>query len=210
MRTVTRWLTALLATFGAAVAAYGLTTGPPAGYAGDPGEADCLACHGDFAMNLGGELRILGAPPLYREGATYRITVRVVSSQTAALPAPKWGFQLTAVSAVTGDGAGVFALVGGENSQITAGTTSHPTRPYVEHLAAGTRTGVRDSAEWSVDWTAPDADLGGVEFFAAGIAADGDGSGNGDFVYAASVAVADTVTPVLVSTWGSLKQRYRR
>jgi len=209
MRIAAGWLATFLILLCTAVMSAAFTNGPPPEYSGAPPEPDCHACHDGNPRNLDGQLQILDAPLLYREGRTYRITIRITSSQTSAAPSPKWGFQLTAVRTATGEGAGTFVDVSGENTTIVTGIND-PTRRYIEQTSAGTHAGTRDAVEWKVDWTAPGAGVGGVDFHAAGIAANGNGSTTGDYVYAATVASDDTTTGIPATTWGELKRRYRR
>jgi hypothetical protein len=68
---------------------------------------------------------------------------------------------------------------------------------------------------WTFTWTAP-ATAGAASFYAVGLAADGDGTPNGDswnwYGDAVNTAFAITVqpqAPALSGSWGRLKGAYR-
>jgi hypothetical protein len=175
---------------------------------GGAAEASCAGCHGDFAVNSGGSVSLLGVPGFFRGGQTYRLTVRVASTQTTGFSTRNWGFQMTAVDTATGLGAGTFSVVNAAQTGIVNGSGSFPTRRYVNQLTGGLKAGAASPGEWLVDWTAPTAGATRVRFFVAGLAGDGDGSEGGDWVYTASAAATDTVTAALPRTWGSVKSAY--
>jgi hypothetical protein len=183
-------------------------TGAPA-LGGISAEGLCTGCHGGNALNSGGSVQVLDAPALYRQGNTYRLRVRLTSSQTAAATGRRWAFQLTAVNTSAGTGAGTFANVAGQATQISTGSGSYSTRSYVEETDTGMKDGVASPVEWLVDWTAPNATIP-VSFYVTGVAADGSGNTSGDWVYTGSVAVADTTTPASAASWGRVKSLYRR
>lgn len=187
--------------------------GPPTRRTGAPtigsigAESTCQGCHGGNTLNSGGSVEILDAPTLYSTGRTYDIRVRVNSSQTAGSPGRNWGFELTSVRMSDGQGTGTFANVSGQGTVIANGSGSYATRQYVAQ--ASPRTGA-SPAEWLVRWTAPVTGVGALTFYACGVACDGDGSEDGDWVYTTSFAAQDTTTPTLPVTWGQVKDRYRR
>ncbi len=173
-----------------------------------PAEGTCLDCHDTNTPDTGGSLQLLDVPALYREGRTYTLTVRLASSQTAGSSGRTWGFQLTAVRMSNGAGAGTFANVAGQGTQIISGGGSYASRRYIEQSSA--RGGQASPVEWLVDWTAPGPNAGAITFYAAGVAGNGGQGSNNDWVYTASVATQDTVTPVLPASWGRVKAHYRR
>jgi hypothetical protein len=171
-------------------------------------EASCTSCHGDFAVNSGGSVSVLGVPAFFRAGSTYRLTVHLASTQTAALVSRDWGFQVTAVDSATGQGVGTFALVDAAQTKLVAGTGAYATRSYVDQASAGTKGDAVSPVEWLVDWTAPVTSPARVRFFVSGLAGDSDGSGAGDWVYTGTAAATDTTTAALPRTWGSVKSTY--
>ncbi len=182
-------------------------TGAPA-IGGRPAEGTCADCHSDFALNVGGTVEIVGAPTYYTPGNIYTFSVRVTSSQTAGSTfALLWGFELTAVRMSDGTGAGVLANVPGEGTAVLSGSGQFSTRQYVR-VDLGNQLGSASPVSWQVQWTAPVAGTGAVGFYASGMAADGDGTNNGDWIYTTSASAQD-VTPTKNPTWGWIKQLYR-
>lgn len=182
-------------------------TGVPA-IAGIAAEGTCLSCHSGNAVNSGGSVTLLGLPPYFTGGRTYRLTVHLASTQNAGTP--QWGFEMTAVDTATGLGAGTFAVVNATDTQIASGAGSYATRRYPEQTSAGSKFGVVSPVEWQVDWTAPVAGASRVRFYVVGLAADGDGTTSGDWMYQANAASTDSLTDAVPTTWGTIKHLYVR
>jgi len=181
-------------------------TGAPA-MGGKNAEQLCTSCHGGHTVNTGGSVTLVNPPAYYVPGTVYTLTLQVESSGTAANSGRKWGFQLTAINAGDGTGAGTFANVSGQGTMIGTGSGSFATRQYVE-VSGGNHAGAASPVSWQVQWTAPNPGVGEVQFHFAGLAANGSGS-SGDWVYSNSYAMPDAATPALKTTWGSIKARYR-
>lgn len=183
-------LTLTLAAGAAALLTAGLpaallfSSGPPDGRAAAPPDfTACNVCHTGTALNGGdGSLAISGLPAEYTPGATYTVTV------TLEDPGQKrWGFELTAVDAA-GAGAGTFVITDPVHTMrsVSGG------REYVKQTSMGTFNGtVNGPVSWSFDWTAPAAGSGTVFFYAAGNAANGNGTTVGDVIYTAASATAE-------------------
>jgi hypothetical protein len=208
-----RYLVAITVVIAWAAIAYARTTGAPASKTGAPAVASapaeglCSDCH-DGPIDDSGSITVLGVPPLFHAGRTYRLTVHLASTHTFG-SSTVWGFQLTSADKATGGGAGTFALVNATETKLVSGTGSFSTRAYVDQTSSGIKTGVASPVEWQVDWTAPGAATSGVAFYASGLSSDGSGTGN-SWIYTGTAASADTVTPTLPRTWGSLKKQYTK
>jgi len=202
-----RWAGAGLLVFGASVA-IAESGGPIPSVTGAPGEIFCTECHSDFVPNTGGAVTIVNAPPYYKGGSTYTMTVRVASGQTVASVDRAWGFQLTAIDA-GGSGAGTFANVDGQATKILAGGGSLSSRRYIEHDGAGTRNGMASPASWDFRWTAPPTGSGPITFHFVGLAANGTGSEVGDWGYHGSAVMGDSSTAAVPTSWGAVKGAYR-
>jgi hypothetical protein len=200
--------------------AWAFSSGPPLtrtgapSIAGVPAELNCTVCHSGSALNdPAGQLEILDAPDTYVPGNTYALRVRLGFAHNPLPPDPlKWGFQLTAVRADSGLGTGTFTVGPGLwiRTYAPTSTSVFRTRAYVEHDADGTHTGETGPVEWTFDWTAPASAVGTVHFFAAGNAANGDGSSSGDRIYTArDSSEADGTVAARTTSWGALKSRYR-
>ena len=195
----------------AAGVAFAFSTGPPASETGSPAigtapaEATCRGCHTTNPLNSGGSVTILNAPAVYKPDSTYILTVELASTQTSGSAGRKWGFELTAANGTTGAGYGTLALTFADTTttRIINGAGSFSTRRYGQHISAGTRTGAASPVSWTMRWTAPNAASSTAEarFFAAGNAANGDGSSSGDWIYTGSAA---SLPPARVSAVASV------
>ena len=170
-----------------ATLAFAFSTGPPASRTGAPAvggvaaEGVCTACHTSFPLNTAGAtLEILDVPEHYLPGTLYTLRVRMTS--TFAAPR-RWGFQLTAVRALDGQGVGTFDLTGLTGIQSIPGSSVFASRRYVEHTSAGTFDNNNGPVEWTIRWRAPNTDAGRIFFFAAGNAANSSDTNAGDHIY---------------------------
>jgi hypothetical protein len=155
---------------------------PGARLAGAPGEGDCSGCHGGASGAGKFTIALAGGATTYTPGQTIRMTVTLDDPQ-----ARRWGFQLTARKAgSTETGAGVLAPSDGTTSTQSDGGVQ-----AINHFPAKTGQG---SASWEFDWTAPAAGAGGVAFYAAGNAANGDGGTGGDRIYKSSLEIAEATS----------------
>lgn len=177
----------------------GFSTGPPikrTGAAVDGG-TNCSACHRTFApanSDPTGSVRITADN--YTPGVKQTIKV-TVSHPTAA----RWGFQLTART-MSDDSkpAGTFAANDVVKIMCDDGSTLGVLGPcqatqlfFAEHISAP-RGNPGDGFTFTVDWTPPATDVGDVIFYAAGNAANGDGTFNGDHIYTTSRRVSPPCT----------------
>jgi hypothetical protein len=154
----------------------GFSNGPNDGLTGAPGEGLCTNCHSGNPVN--GSVEITGAPVAYKLGETYTITVTVQDpGQT------RWGFELTAKDTAN-DGAGTFTITDATNTQLS--DQPAPNADYVKHTSLGTYAGTAGPATWQFDWTSPSSNVGDITFYAAGNAANNNGSSSGDNIYSTS------------------------
>jgi hypothetical protein len=183
-----------------------------------PEEGNCTVCHFDpfdpthNTLNTpGGGIRLVGLPATYDPGVTYPITVELHTDSTASSPYRKWGFQITAVRARDGEGAGTFIIAADDTLQMFNGDAVGPygSRTYVEHNYPGVRWGQASPSTWTFSWQAPSTPQGTIRFFMAGNAANGSFDPSGDFIFTGSDSMRDGTVPVRPISWGSLKARYR-
>jgi hypothetical protein len=163
----------------AGVAAF--SSGPPDGSTGAPGEILCTACHTGAPANSGaGSLTITGLPDAYEPGASYTLTLTLSDPN-----ARRWGFQATAKTAVGPAGA-ITAT-----DTLTTLVSQTAGFQYIKQTFQGTFQNTTGSASWSFDWTAPEPGSGPVTFYAAGNAANFDGSPLGDLIYNISLVTPE-------------------
>ncbi|MFN0170236.1 MAG: choice-of-anchor V domain-containing protein [Bryobacteraceae bacterium] len=173
---------------------YAFSGGPEPGHTGAPGETTCAVagCHAGGTPSPNGSVRIALAANTYTPGQRQRVTVTVSDPNQT-----RWGFQLTARSG--GDfrtQAGTFTPTDGLTQEICSSAafidqncTASSTYRYAEHTAAGTRRGTNNSVNFEFDWTPPATSVGTIRLFAAGNAANGDSSSNGDRIYTTTLEV---------------------
>jgi hypothetical protein len=196
-----------------AVAAWASNGSPPRSRTGAPqiyavaGEGMCVDCHSGSAVNDGGSVQLVSPPASYTPGTTYTLTFQLASSHTAGVSSRDWGFQVTALKATDGTGAGTFANIAGQGTIIGSGTGSYSTRRYVE-VDTNDQAGVASPVQWQFQWTAPNPGVGAVNFYFSGVAGNGGGNTSGDWTYKGSQTILDSTTPVVSATWGKVKSRY--
>ena len=163
--------------------AFAFSFDPPDEKTGAPNETTCMDCHVGNDLNASGGSLMLTIPETYIPNEVYTIVVNL--SRTGQ---SRWGFEMTALNA-NGARAGSFAADDAENTQVSE-TNS---RQYIQHTSIGTAQGTNDKHSWKFQWTAPDADIGPITFYAAGNAANGDFGTAGDYIYTTQ---AESVTLV--------------
>ncbi len=189
--------------------------GPDAGYTGVPREfGDCTAvgCHvgtANSSANRGGVAVNFPNGLTYTPGVKQHLTVTVSDPATTQRA---WGFQLTArPGSSSSTMAGSFTS-SDANTGVECASAANPadelgdllafgqtqtcpankTLAYVEHSLTGyTATkGQTGSATYQFDWTPPASDVGNIVVYAAGNAANGDLTSNGDHIYTTTYTLA--------------------
>lgn len=129
---------------------------------------NCGNCHSggtqNASVNIGVTEKGGSITPVttYKPGKTYTIAIAILGTSTSK------GFQSTVLDA----------------SNLKTGTTANPTSG-AKLISANSRDIVVQSSPsltgiWSYEWTAPANPTGSVTVYAAGVAANGTGSDNGD------------------------------
>ena len=166
--------------------AFAFSFDPPDEKTGAPDETTCMDCHVGNDLNASGGSLMLTIPETYVPNEVYTIAVNLSRSGQS-----RWGFEMTALDA-DGARAGSFAADAANNTQVSE-TNS---KQYIQHTAIGTAQGTEDAHSWEFQWTAPDADIGPITFYAAGNTANGDLFTTGDYIYTAD-SESTPVEPVV-------------
>ncbi len=153
--------------------AFAFSAGPPDGLTGAPTEGNCTQCHFGNGLNDAGGSLMLTIPETYEPNEVYTIVVNL--SRTGQ---SRWGFEMTALDA-DGARAGSFAADEADNTQLSEVNS----KQYIKQTSIGTGQGTNDTHSWEFQWTAPDADIGSITFYAAGNAANGDFGITDDYIY---------------------------
>ena len=156
--------------------AFAFSFGPPEGLTGAFDEANCTQCHAGNALNDSDGSLMLTIPETYEPNEVYTIVVNLSRAGQS-----RWGFEMTALDG-NGAGAGSFEVSDAANTQLK----EKDSKQYIMHTSAGSAQGTNDKNQWTVEWTAPDTDVGPITFYAAGNAANGDFTASGDYIYTTS------------------------
>ena len=157
---------------------FAFSSGPPDEKTGAPNENTCVqaGCHAGNALNVsGGSLMLTMIPETYIPNEVYTIVVNL--SRTGQ---SRWGFEMTALDA-DGARAGSFEVDDAGNTQLSETNG----KQYIKHTSIGTAQGTNDEHTWEFQWTAPDADIGPITFYAAGNASNGNFNPVDDYIYTA-------------------------
>ena len=155
--------------------AFAYSFGPPDEKTGAPNENTCAqaGCHTGNDLNVSGGSLMLTVPETYIPNEVYTVVVNL--SRTGQ---SRWGFEMTALDA-DGARAGSFAADGAGNAQLSEANS----KQYIKHTAIGTAQGTPDEHSWEFQWTAPNADIGPITFYAAGNASNGNFNPVDDYIY---------------------------
>ncbi|PWU07730.1 MAG: hypothetical protein C5B51_09295 [Terriglobia bacterium] len=168
---------------------YGFSTGPPAQRTGAPvdGGTNCTACHRTFAPANSGTGRITISTTAYTPGVKQNILITIMDPD-----AQRWGFQLTArLRSDENSEAGTFTVASPLRVRCADGSDApcNGGKEFIEHTQPATQLGTRVQGTFTVEWTPPAQDAGEVIFYAAGNAANGDSTPNGDHIYTTSLVI---------------------
>lgn len=157
--------------------AFAYSFGPPDEKTGAPNESTCAqaGCHAGNDLNVSGGSLMLTVPETYIPNEVYTIVVNLSREGQS-----RWGFQMTALDA-DGAKAGSFAADNAGNTQLS----EENSKQYIKHTSIGTAHGTTDEHSWEFQWTAPDADIGPITFYAAGNASNGNFNPIDDYIYTA-------------------------
>lgn len=191
---------ALIAIFASFFVIFGLSSrrvvafrsGPDPGNTGAPGESDCSACHfGGPAPT--GQFSITGLPANYTPNTDVTVTVTITQGGQSA-----FGFQATGIDD-SGNAAGTVTLTEPARTQVINSGVSGNQRFYVEHTFGGTNPTGPGTGSWTFKWRAPQATVGRVRFFAAGNAANNNGTNSGDTIYTTTVSTQPAAAPTPIA-----------
>lgn len=179
------WGVLVLLFVASAGSAFAFSSGPPDEKTGAPSENTCAqtGCHAGNDLNVSGGSLMLTVPETYVPNEVYTIVVNL--SRTGQ---SRWGFEMTALDA-DGASAGSFAADAAGNTQLSEANS----KQYIKHTSIGTAQGTNDTHSWEFQWTAPDADIGPITFYAAGNASNGNFNPVDDYIYTTD---AESTPPV--------------
>ena len=194
MRPSARALAALaIALFAApALLALHFRDGPPARVTGGFGEDSCAACHFGNALNEGaGKLTLAGFPEHFEPGQTYALELTLERPGMKAA-----GFQLAIRQADGKTQAGRIEVAQWDEASIAL--LEERGVQFAHQRTPAAPSAGENAVRWRLSWIAPPGG-GPVTLHAAAVAADGDESQAGDFIYTLE-RVADFVASAEASS----------
>jgi hypothetical protein len=161
-----------------------------AGNTGSPGENTCntSGCHTGNPVNSTNGSVTIASPDLinwqYVPGETYTISVTVAQNNRSL-----FGIGFEALTS-TNNNAGI--LTPGVGTQLKNAVVQGVSRVNVVHIENGGAS--PNTHTFTFTWQAPATDIGNVTFYAAGNAANNNGSASGDFIYTTNQVVTPAST----------------
>ena len=167
---------------------------PPQGYSGADG-AYCTQCHSTNPLNVvGGSVELTGLPTDgYVSGAKYSLSLK---STHSAADRKRWGFTIAARNALN-QTVGTFGSTNA-NAAINGNELSHLNAVSTASLSTFTYD--------NLSWTAPvnpDANNQTITFYYVGLAANGNGSSSGDFLYTGTKVISLQIQPLVYTFNGN-------
>ena len=163
------------------IASIALHSNGIAGYTNSPGETNCTNCHTPYPVNSPGGSVSINIPSNsnnnYVAGQTYTVNVKIVR---AGLHIYGFGFESLDSN---GANAGTLSLINSGTTTLLSALVNSNNRLNITHYGGVLSN---DTCTFSFKWTAPQNNVGKIFFYASGMAADGDGSAYGDYIYTAS------------------------
>jgi len=148
-----------------------VSSNPPNGRTGAPGDTFCTDCHGNPSSSINGIVDISGVPNTIAPNTTYNITV--TSEITSGTPT-RSGFQMVVLDGSDND-VGTLSNAGASSTITPSGG-----RTYFEHSPSLNFNG-NNTVSWDVEWTSPAGpDMEPITFYASSILANGSGGNSGD------------------------------
>lgn len=188
-----------------------MSGGAPSASTGAPSEKHCASsgCHSEFAPNSGvAKLAVSlesNGIKEYEPGKTYPITVSISNPGII-----RFGFQVVALKNTDNSNAGTIKLLDAERTQILPGYGTIADRRYITYTYEGTNAVSNGYGEWSFEWTAPETNEGPITFYIGSIAANDDGTDEGDHAYSRKIildapSVSWSITPTVSSSAFSIQ-----
>ena len=165
------------------------STGAPASSTGAIGETTCAksGCHDDNTVNNSMSTTTLlfgNNEQAYVPGNTYPITVKIESNSIQ-----RFGYELVAIQDNDTANAGTITITNPARTQIVTNGLELQDRKYATYTFNGTDPYAPGTGQWTFDWIAPAEGTGSVTFYLATVAADNDGTDDGDYVYTKTLSI---------------------
>jgi hypothetical protein len=159
--------------------------GAPVSSTGAPDEVNCTTsgCHDDTKANIGEaqtQIQIGESEQQYEPGKIYPITVTIADAKSR-----RFGFQIVALDS-DNKNAGNIRVTDATRTQVITNPNYLTDRQYGTYTYPGTEPASNGVGSWTVQWTAPEKNVGKITFYAATVSANDDNTDKGDQVYTTS------------------------
>jgi hypothetical protein len=166
-----------------------LSFGAPVSSSGAPDEVTCATsgCHDDSKINSGNALlqvKIGDDITNYVPGKVYPITVKISEPGVK-----RFGFQIVAVKNSDHLNAGDMSITDVARTQVITNDIAIQDRKYVTYTYPGTEPSAPGEGEWTMNWTAPEKNVGPVTLYIASVSANNDNTDKGDHVYTTALTL---------------------
>ena len=166
-----------------------LSFGAPVSSSGAPDEVTCAnsGCHDDSQINKGTallSLKVGDAITSYVPGKVYPITVKITEPGVS-----RFGFQIVAIKDNDRSNAGEMAVTDDLRTQLITNDIALQDRKYITYTYPGTEASSAGTGEWTMNWTAPETDVGPVTLYVASVSANNDRTDKGDHVYTTALTL---------------------
>ena len=149
-----------------------------AGYTNSPGETTCTDCHVTYPLNTAGGKVAITIPNCvtgnYIPGATYTINVTVAKNGLWL-----FGIDLEVLDSLGSD-AGTLSVINNSTTTLLNATINGHNRTNGAQYGGVYAT---DSCVFAFKWVAPNNNVGNINLYASGNAANGDGYTDGDYIF---------------------------
>ena len=152
---------------------------------GAPGERSCAEsnCHVTNQSSEQVELLMPGNDYSYTPGKKYILTLTLGDAKKSNA-----GFQVVTLNEENQQSVGKMMTFEDQIGSIIGGTESFPAREYLSLMPEDHYQSSKNGIYHFI-WEAPFMDQGDVQFFISGVAADMDGSNNGDIAFRTSIVL---------------------
>ena len=151
---------------------YAVSSNPPNGRSGAPGDDNCTSCHTPGESNFEGEVNIDGFPDDILPNTTYNL---VITTNFSSGNPSRAGFQMLVLDG-SNNNIGTFSNLG-TSTEVEAMNG----REYLEHRPAKSFNGSNE-VSWTADWTSPSSAINNeIKVYINSIIGNGSGS-SGDLM----------------------------
>jgi len=167
-----------------------LSFGAPVSSSGAPGEVTCArsGCHDDGSVNNGNAIlhaEIGDNIKTYVPGKTYPVKVRITEAGVN-----RFGFQVVALKNSDQSNAGDMNVSDAFRTQLITNEIELKDRKYITYTYEGTEPFSPGVGEWTMNWTAPEKNVGPVTLYIASVSANDDHTDKGDHVYTTALTLS--------------------